>query len=362
MAILFSILDLAPIVEGGTAAAALRNSLDLARHAERCGYHRYWLAEHHNMPGIASAATAVLIAYIAGGTHRIRVGSGGIMLPNHAPLIVAEQFGTLEALYPGRIDLGLGRAPGTDMLTSRALRRDLETNAARFADDVLELRHFFEDVEPGQAVRAIPGAGLRVPLFILGSSLFGASVAARLGLPFAFASHFAPDALADAIDVYRTRFMPSRQLERPYTMVTANVVVADTDSDARRLFTSLQQMSLHIRRGNAVALPPPVDDLNSLASAAELEALNHTFRYSFVGAQETVASGLQSFIKMTRADELIVSSPIFDHSACLHSLTLTARIRDSQDRDDREPTSQSSVKKSGILNIEATEDMTTPGV
>ncbi len=329
MAIPFSILDLAPIVEGGTAAAALQNSLELARHAERSGYHRYWLAEHHNMPGIASAATAVLIAYIAGGTRTIRVGSGGIMLPNHAPLIVAEQFGTLETLYPGRIDLGLGRAPGTDMLTSRALRRDLETNAASFADDVLELRRFFEDMEPGQAVRAIPGAGLQVPLFILGSSLFGASVAAMLGLPFAFASHFAPDSLADAIDVYRTRFMPSGQLKRPYTIVAANVVVADTDAEARRLFTSLQRMSLHIRRGNPVALPSPVDDLNSLASAAELEALNHIFRHSFVGAQETVASGLQSFLKMTRADELIVSSPIFDHSARLHSLALTARIRDS---------------------------------
>ncbi len=251
------------------------------------------------------------------------------MLPNHAPLIVAEQFGTLETLYPGRIDLGLGRAPGTDMLTSRALRRDLETNAASFADDVVELRRFFEDMEPGQAVRAIPGAGLQVPLFILGSSLFGASVAAMLGLPFAFASHFAPDSLADATDVYRTRFMPSGQLKRPYTIVAANVVVADTDAEGRRLFTSLQQMSLHIRRGNPVALPSPVDDLNSLASAAELEALNHIFRHSFVGAQETVASGLQSFLKMTRADELIVSSPIFDHSARLYSLALTARIRDS---------------------------------
>jgi len=329
MAIPFSILDLAPIVEGGTAVGALQNTLDFARHAERYGYHRYWLAEHHNMPGIASAATAILIAHVAGGTRSIRVGSGGIMLPNHAPLIVAEQFGTLETLYPGRIDLGLGRAPGTDMLTSRALRRDLETNAASFADDVLELRRFFEDREPGQAVRAIPGTGLQLPLFILGSSLFGASVAAMLGLPFAFASHFAPDALADAMDVYRTRFMASRQLERPYTIVAANVVVADTDAQARRLFTSLQQMSLHIRRGNPVALPPPVDDLKSLAGAAELEALNHTFRHSFVGAQETVASGLQSFLKMARADELIVSSPIFDHSARLYSLALTARIRDS---------------------------------
>src|SRR5712672_3333683 len=238
---LLSMLDLAFVPEGGTSADALRNTRDLAQHAERWGYRRFWLAEHHNIVGIASAATAVVIGYVAANTRTIRVGAGGIMLPNHSPLVIAEQFGTLETLYPGRIDLGLGRAPGTDMLTSRALRRDLETNAASFADDVLELRRFFEEMEPGQAVRAIPGTGLQLPLFILGSSLFGASVAAMLGLPFAFASHFAPDSLADATDVYRTRFMPSGQLKRPYTIVAANVVVADTDAEGRRLFTSLQQ-------------------------------------------------------------------------------------------------------------------------
>jgi len=281
------------------------------------------------MPGIASAATAVLIAYIAGGTRTIRVGSGGVMLPNHAPLIVAEQFGTLETLYPGRIDLGLGRAPGTDRLTSRALRRGLETNAEAFAEDVHELRHFFEAADPGQTVRAIPGAGLNVPLFILGSSMFGASVAATLGLPFAFASHFAPDALKAALELYRARFKPSRQLERPYVMVAANVVVAEQEAEARRLFTSLQQMSLYTLRGSPVALPKPVDDLKRVGSAAEIEAINHMFTYSFVGTPDTVTSQLQGFLKMTRADELIVSNPIFDHAARLYSLALTTRIRDS---------------------------------
>jgi luciferase family oxidoreductase group 1 len=331
VAIPFSILDLAPIVEAGTAADALQQSLDFARHAERCGYHRYWLAEHHNMPGIASSATAVLIAYIAGGTRTIRLGSGGIMLPNHAPLIVAEQFGTLETLYPGRIDLGLGRAPGTDMLTSRALRRNLETNADAFAEDVHELQHFFEAAGPRQAVRAIPGVGLKIPLFILGSSLFGASVAAMFGLSFAFASHFAPDALKAALDLYRARFKPSRQLERPYVMVAANVVVAEREAEARRLFTSLQQMSLQTLRGSPVALPQPVDNLKLLASTAEIEAIDHMFMHSFVGTPETVTSGLKSFLKMTRADELIVSNPIFDHTARLRSLELTAKIRDSDE-------------------------------
>jgi len=330
MAIPFSILDLAPIVEGGTAASALQNTLDFARHAERYGYHRYWLAEHHNMPGVASAATAILIAHVAGGTRSIRVGSGGIMLPNHAPLIVAEQFGTLETLYPGRIDLGLGRAPGTDRLTSRALRRDLETNAEAFAEDVQELRHFFEAADLGQAVRAIPGARLKVPLFILGSSVFGASVAAMLGLPFAFASHFAPGVLKAALDLYRARFKPSRQLERPYVMVAANVVVAERETEARRMFTSLQQMSLYTLRGSPVALPQPVDDLKRMASAAEIEAINHMFTYSFVGTPETVTSELRAFLKMTRADELIVSNPIFDHAARLRSLELTAMIRGSE--------------------------------
>src|SRR2546428_860321 len=255
MMIPFSILDLAPIVEGGTAVGALQNVLDFARHAERYGYHRYWLAEHHNMPGIASAATAILIAHVAGGTRSIRVGSGGIMLPNHAPLIVAEQFGTLETLYPGRIDLGMGRAPGTDRLTSRALRRDLETNAEAFAEDVQELRHFFEAADPGQAVRAIPGAGLKVPLFILGSSVFGASVAAMLGLPFAFAAHFAPGALKAALELYPVAFKPSHQLEGPNVLAAPNVVVAGRETEARRMFTPLHQMSLTPLPASPVPLP-----------------------------------------------------------------------------------------------------------
>jgi luciferase family oxidoreductase group 1 len=248
MKVPFSVLDLSPIVEGATAADALRNTLDLARHAEQWGYKRYWLAEHHNMTGIASAATAIVIGHVAAGTRTIRVGAGGIMVPNHAPLVVAEQFGTLESLFPGRIDLGLGRAPGTDMLTSRALRRDLATNPDQFPQDVLELRAYFEPAEPRQAIRAVPGVGLRVPLWILGSSLFGAQVAAMLGLPFAFASHFAPDALMSALHIYRNRFEPSRQFDQPYVIVAANIIAPDTDAGARRLFTSLQQLFIRLRR------------------------------------------------------------------------------------------------------------------
>ncbi len=328
MTVPFSVLDLSPIVEGGTAADALRNTLDLARHAEEWGYKRYWLAEHHNMPGIASAATVVVIGHVAAGTRTIRVGSGGIMLPNHAPLVVAEQFGTLEALFPGRIDLGLGRAPGTDMLTSQALRRDLATNAEQFPQDVLELREYFDDPRAGQKVTAVPGAGLKVPLWILGSSLFGAQVAAMLGLPYAFASHFAPDALIPALEIYRRHFKPSRQLDKPYVMVAANIVAADSDVEARRLFTSLQQSFIKLRRGMPGKLAPPVDDINTWATPAELAGLSHSLVYSFVGAPETVARGVQSFLKMTQADELIVSGHIFDHAARLHSYELAARIRD----------------------------------
>jgi luciferase family oxidoreductase group 1 len=328
MTVPFSVLDLSPIVEGGTAADALRNTLDLARHAEEWGYERYWLAEHHNMTGIASAATVVVIGHVAAGTRRIRVGSGGIMLPNHAPLVVAEQFGTLESLFPGRIDLGLGRAPGTDMATSQALRRDLATNAEQFPQDVLELREYFNEVQPGQQIRAVPGAGLKVPLWILGSSLFGAQVAAMLGLPFAFASHFAPDALMPALEIYRRHFKPSEQLDKPYAMVAANIVAADTDEQARRLFTSLQQSFVRLRRGMPGKLAPPVDDINTWASAVELAGLNHSLQHSFVGAPETVARGVQSFLKMTQADELIVSGHIYDHAARLHSYEIAARIRD----------------------------------
>ncbi len=328
MSIPFSVLDLSPIVEGGNAADALRNTLDLAQHAEGWGYQRYWVAEHHNMTGIASAATVIVIGHVAAGTRTIRVGSGGIMLPNHAPLVVAEQFGTLESLFPGRIDLGLGRAPGTDMLTSRALRRDLATNAEEFPQDVLELQTYFDEVQPGQQIRAVPGAGLKVPLWILGSSLFGAQVAAMLGLPFAFASHFAPDALMPALEIYRTHFKPSQQLDKPYAMVAANIIAADTDADARRLFTSLQQSFIKLRRGTPGKLAPPVDDIASRASPAELAQLNHSLMYSFVGAPDTVVRNVQSFLKMTQADELIVSGHIFEHVARLHSYELAARIRD----------------------------------
>jgi luciferase family oxidoreductase group 1 len=328
MTIPFSVLDLSPIVEGGSAADALRNTLQLARHAESLGYTRYWLAEHHNMTGIASAATAVVIGHVAAGTRTIRVGSGGIMLPNHSPLVVAEQFGTLEALFPGRIDLGLGRAPGTDQLTSRALRRDLATNADQFPQDVLELQGYFDAAEPGQQIRAVPGVGLKVPLWILGSSLFGAQVAAMLGLPFAFASHFAPDALMPALEIYRRHFKPSQQLTKPYAMVAANIIAADTDAQARRLFTSLQQSFIKLRRGNPGPLAPPIDDIDAWASPAERAGLDHSLIYSFVGAPETVARGVQSFLKATQTDELIVSGHIFDHGARLRSYELAARVRD----------------------------------
>jgi len=329
MTVPFSVLDLSPIVEGGTAADALRNTLDLAQHAERWGFKRYWLAEHHNMTGIASAATVVVIGHVAAGTRSIRVGSGGIMLPNHSPLVVAEQFGTLESLFPGRIDLGLGRAPGTDMQTSMALRRDLATNAEQFPQDVLELRAYFDEVQPGQQIRAVPGAGLKVPLWILGSSLFGAQVAAMLGLPFAFASHFAPDALMPALEIYRTRFKPSAQLDEPYAMVAANIIAADTDAQARRLFTSLQQSFVRLRRGTPGKLAPPVDDINTWANPVELAGLNHSLVYSFVGAADTVARGVESFLEMTQADELMVSGHIFDHAARLHSYEIAARVRES---------------------------------
>ena len=336
MAVPFSVLDLSPIVEGGTPAEALKNTLDLARHAEALGYERYWVAEHHNMPGIASAATVVVMGHIAAGTHTIRVGSGGIMLPNHAPLVVAEQFGTLESLFPGRIDLGLGRAPGTDMLTSRALRRDLNTNAEQFPQDVEELRAYFADAaqpgadaQPGRAIRAVPGTGLKVPLWILGSSLFGAQVAAILGLPFAFASHFAPEALLPALEIYRRYFKPSEQLDKPHVMVAANIIAADSDAQARRLFTSLQQSFVKLRRGTPGKLAPPIDDITAWASPAELTGLNHSLVYSFVGAPETVAKGVKGFLELTCADELIVAGHIFDHQARRYSYELAARIRDS---------------------------------
>ena len=313
-----SVLDLAPIVQGSNAAIALRNSLDLAQHAERWGYRRFWLAEHHGMPGVASAATAVVIAHVAGGTSTIRVGAGGIMLPNHSPLVVAEQFGTLESLFPGRIDLGLGRAPGSDQIVSRALRRSPEA-ADTFAQDVVELMAYFKPATDGQRVRAVPGAGLDVPIWILGSSLYGAQLAAELGLPYAFASHFAPAMLLDAAATYRDRFRPSAQLDRPYFMVGVNIIAAEKDDEAKRLFTSLQQAFANIRRGNPAPLPPPVDVEALALTPMDQLGLQQMLSYSIVGSPDVVAQGLEKVVAQTAADEIIVASQIFDHSARLRS-------------------------------------------
>ncbi len=318
-----SILDLAFVPEGATPADALRNTLHLAQHAERWGYRRFWLAEHHNMVGIASAATAVVIGHVAGGTSTIRVGAGGIMLPNHAPLVIAEQFGTLESLYPGRIDLGLGRAPGTDQHTVRALRRD-PASAETFPQDVLELQSYFEPAVPGQAVQAVPGAGLRMPLWILGSSLFGARLAAKLGLPYAFASHFAPAALMQALDLYRSEFTPSRQLDRPYAMAGVNVFAAQTDGEARRLFTSAQQQFTTLLRGKPGRLPPPIDDIDSYWTSTEKQYVSTNLARSFVGTAETVRNGIRRFVEQTVVDEIIAVSSIYDHAARLRSYEMLA--------------------------------------
>ena len=320
-----SVLDLAPIAEGATPADALRNSLDLARHVEGWGYKRFWLAEHHNAAGIASAATAVVIAHVAAGTQTIRVGAGGIMLPNHSPLVIAEQFGTLASLHPGRIDLGLGRAPGTDQLTVRALRRNA-ASADTFPQDVVELQYFLADPRPGQAVQATPGAGTHVPLWILGSSLFGAQLAAILGLPYAFASHFAPEALTAALEAYRSGFQPSRQLGEPYAMVGANVIVADDDDTARRLFTSVQQSFTNIQRGRRGRLPRPIDDIEAYWTAEEKERASAMLRCSFVGSPRTVRAELDRFAAETQADELIVAAAIHDHHARLRSYELLAHL------------------------------------
>ena len=321
MTVPLSVLDLAPIVEGGDAAQALHRSLDLARHAERWGYRRFWLAEHHGMPGIASAATAVVIGHVAAGTSTIRVGAGGIMLPNHSPLVIAEQFGTLASLYPGRIDLGLGRAPGSDQLTARALRRS-PVAAESFPDDVIELLEYFRPARPGQVVRAVPGEGLEVPIWILGSSLFGARLAAELGLPYAFASHFAPAALFQALEQYRAGFKPSAQLERPYVMVGANVFAADTEADARRLFTSLQQAFVNLRRGHPGKLPPPDDGFLDRLTPSDMRIIDETLSFSAVGSPETVRRGLEAIAARTGADELMLTSQIYDHDARLRSFEL----------------------------------------
>jgi luciferase family oxidoreductase group 1 len=324
----FSILDLSPIPKGGTAAVALRNTLELAQHADSLGYKRYWLAEHHNMPGIASAATSVAIGHVAGGTSNIRVGSGGIMLPNHSPLVIAEQFGTLASLYPGRIDLGLGRAPGTDMMTARALRRNMHENAEQFPQDVQELQYLFAPEQPGQTIRAVPGAGLEVPIWLLGSSLFSAQLAAMLGLPFAFASHFAPDLLRQAVDIYRERFEPSAQLEKPYAMLAANVLAADSDAQARYHFTSQQQSFINLRRGKPTQVPPPIDDIDSYWSPAEKAMVEHSLAVSFIGSMDTIESGLSAFIDSLQPDELMVTAHIFDQSARLRSIELIAQLRE----------------------------------
>jgi luciferase family oxidoreductase group 1 len=318
-----SILDLAPIVEGGDATQSFKNSLDLAQHAERWGYRRFWLAEHHNIPSVASAATSNLIAHVAGGTRTIRVGAGGIMLPNHSPLVIAEQFGTLASLFPGRIDLGLGRAPGSDQITAQALRRSPAAGDA-FPQDVLELMSYFRPAAEGQAVRAIPGAGLDVPIWILGSSLFGAQLAAALGLPFAFASHFAPAMVEQALDIYRARFQPSEQREGPYVMLGVNVFAADSDVEARRLFTSLQQAFINLRRGRPGPLRPPAEGFEDTLAPFERAMLADMLSYSVVGTPEQVAAGLAEIVARTAADELMVASQIYDHGARLTSYRLAA--------------------------------------
>ncbi|MBK5297051.1 MAG: LLM class flavin-dependent oxidoreductase [Vicinamibacteria bacterium] len=323
-----SVLDLSPVVEGSSAADSFRNTRDLARHAERWGYKRFWLAEHHNMPGIGSSATSVLIGYVAEGTSTIRVGAGGVMLPNHSPLVIAEQFGTLESLYPGRIDLGLGRAPGTDPETTLALRRDSAAAADSFPEDVQQLLAYFRPSAAGQRVHAVPGEGLAVPVWLLGSSLFSARLAAMLGLPFAFASHFAPDSLLAALDVYRREFRPSEALERPYAIAALNVVAADSDAEAAWLFTSMQQQLIRLRRGTPGKLPPPIDPDHAPWSRDERLMIAHTLRYSVVGAPDTVARGLHSFIETTKADEIMVTGHIYDHAARLRSFEIVSRLLD----------------------------------
>jgi luciferase family oxidoreductase group 1 len=322
----FSVLDLSPIVEGGSAREALANSLDLARHAERWGYTRFWVAEHHNMHGIASAATAVVIGHVAGGTSTIRVGAGGIMLPNHAPLVIAEQFGTLEALYPGRIDLGIGRAPGTDQVTAHALRRNLRGDLDAFPRDVIELRDYFADAVPGRPVHAVPGTGLGVPIWILGSSLYGAQLAALLGMPYAFASHFAPAALDEALATYREHFAPSPEHAAPYVMVGFNVFAADTEARARYLRTSSQQSFLRLRTGNPGPLPPPVEDLEARLSAGERQLLGQISSCSAVGTKDIVKRVLEAFIRRTNADEVILTSHVYDHGERLRSYELAAEV------------------------------------
>lgn len=324
--LLYSVLDLSPILEGETAAQSFKHSLNLAQHVEKWGYHRYWVAEHHSIPGVASAATSVVIGHVAGGTSTIRVGSGGIMLPNHAPLVIAEQFGTLESLYPGRIDLGLGRAPGGDQTTARALRRGLGSSGDTFPADVEELQSYLGKPEPGQRVKAVPGQGLNVPIYLLGSSTFSASLAAELGLPFAFASHFAPEMLHQALEIYRSHFRPSLQLEKPHVMVGVNVFAADTDAEAQRLFTSLQQVFLNLIRGWPKQLPPPVDDIHKIWSPVEAAHVDRMTRCSAVGGPESFRRQIESLLEETQADELIATAHIHDQAARLRSFEIAAEV------------------------------------
>jgi luciferase family oxidoreductase group 1 len=321
-----SVLDLSPIVEGGDAGQSLRNSLDLARHVEALGYRRFWMAEHHNLPGIASAATAVALAHIGAGTAKIRIGAGGIMLPNHAPLVIAEQFGTLAALHPGRVELGLGRAPGSDQVTARAIRRNLYGGADEFPQDVVELMGYFEPAKPDQAVQAIPGAGLEVPIWILGSSLYGAQVAAYLGLPFAFASHFAPAMMMQAIAIYRERFRLSAQLALPHVMLGAVVVAAETDEEARFLFSSLQQSTLNNRIGRRGRVPPPIADFDARLDPYARAILDEAQSCAVVGGPDVVRRGLDEFVRRTGADELMVTANIFDHAKRKRSFEIVAEV------------------------------------
>ena len=320
-----SVLDLSPIAEGSDAGQALRNSLDLARHAEALGFRRFWMAEHHNLPGIASAATAVALAHVAAGTKTITIGAGGIMLPNHAPLLIAEQFGTLAALHPGRVELGLGRAPGSDQVTARAMRRTL-SGGEEFPQDVVELMAYFQPVQPGQAIQAVPGAGLTVPVWILGSSTFGAQLAAILGLPFAFASHFAPGMMMDAIRIYRDRFKPSAQLAASNVMLGVNIVAAETDAEARYLFSSLQQSFLNIRSGRPGRLPPPIPDFDQRIDRYGAAMLADALSCAIVGGPDTVRRGIDAFAQRTGADELIVTANIFDHDKRKRSFEIVAGV------------------------------------
>jgi luciferase family oxidoreductase group 1 len=321
-----SVLDLSPIIEGSDAGHALRNSLDLARHVEALGYRRFWMAEHHNLPGIASAATAVALAHVAAGTRSIRIGAGGIMLPNHAPLLIAEQFGTLAALHPGRIDLGLGRAPGSDQITARAIRRTLLGSGEEFPQDVVELMGYFQHAEAGQPVQAVPGAGLEVPIWILGSSTYGAQLAAILGLPFAFASHFAPAMMNEAMAIYRARFRPSALHDKPHVMLGVNVTAADTDAEAWFLFSSLQQSFVNLRSGLPGKLPPPVEGFDARLEPYARAMLEDSLACAIVGDANKVCDSLEAFVRRTGADEPMVTANIFDHEKRKQSFSIVAEV------------------------------------